>query len=200
MPGLIDAHWHAMMAPIPLEILLTADVGYINLVAATEAEKTLMRGFTSVRDMAGPAFSLKRAIDEGHVRGPRIWPSGAMISQTGGHGDFRFPYEIPSAPDAPLEPRRRDRRRGDRRRRGSRPDARPRAADARREPAQARRRRRRGVELRSDRRQPVHRARVPRRGRSGGELGHLRRRSRLYAARHPDRDPRPACAASSTGT
>jgi len=76
MPGLIDAHWHAMMAAIPLDALLTADVGYINLVAAAEAEGTLMRGFTSVRDMAGPAFALKRAIDEGVVRGPRIWPSG----------------------------------------------------------------------------------------------------------------------------
>ena len=102
MPGLIDAHWHAMMAPLPLNVLMTADVGYINLVAASEAEKTLMRGFTSVRDMAGPTFSLKRAIDGGIVTGPRIWPSGAMISQTGGHGDFRFPYEIPASQNARL--------------------------------------------------------------------------------------------------
>ncbi len=102
MPGLIDAHWHAMMASLPLTVLLTADVGYITLVAADEARKTLMRGFTSVRDMAGPTFSLKRAIDNGLVPGPRIWPSGAMISQTGGHGDFRFPYEVPASPNAPL--------------------------------------------------------------------------------------------------
>jgi imidazolonepropionase-like amidohydrolase len=102
MPGLIDAHWHAMMAAAPLNVLLTADVGYINLVAADEARRTLMRGFTSVRDMAGPTFGLKRAIDGGLTPGPRIWPSGAMISQTGGHGDFRFPYEIPAAPGAPL--------------------------------------------------------------------------------------------------
>jgi len=102
MPGLIDAHWHAMMASLPMSVLLTADVGYINLVAAEEAGKTLLRGFTSVRDMAGPAFSLKRAIDGGIVAGPRIWPSGAMISQTGGHGDFRFPYEVPASPNAPL--------------------------------------------------------------------------------------------------
>ncbi len=102
MPGLIDAHWHAMMAALPLPVLLTADVGYINLAAAGEAEKTLMRGFTSVRDMAGPSFSLKRAIDGGIAIGPRIWPSGAMISQTGGHGDFRFPYEAPAPPNAPL--------------------------------------------------------------------------------------------------
>jgi imidazolonepropionase-like amidohydrolase len=102
MPGLIDAHWHAMMASLPINVLLTADVGYITLVAADEARKTLMRGFTSVRDMAGPTFSLKRAIDNGLVTGPRIWPSGAMISQTGGHGDFRFPYEVPASPNAPL--------------------------------------------------------------------------------------------------
>jgi imidazolonepropionase-like amidohydrolase len=102
MPGLIDAHWHAMMAALPLGVLMAADVGYINIVAADEAQKTLMRGFTSVRDMAGPTFGLKRAIDEGIVAGPRIWPSGAMISQTGGHGDFRFPYDIPASPNAPL--------------------------------------------------------------------------------------------------
>ena len=102
MPGLIDAHWHAMMAPLPLNVLLTADIGFITLAAAQEAERTLLRGFTSVRDMAGPTFSLKRAIDAGMVHGPRIWPSGAMISQTGGHGDFRYPYEVPSSPNAPL--------------------------------------------------------------------------------------------------
>ena len=102
MPGLIDAHWHAMLASLPLDVLMTADVGYVTLVAAEEARKTLMRGFTSVRDMAGPTFALKRAIDEGLVEGPRIWPSGAMISQTGGHGDFRLPYEVPASPNAPL--------------------------------------------------------------------------------------------------
>jgi imidazolonepropionase-like amidohydrolase len=102
MPGLIDAHWHAMFASVPLSVALTGDFGYINHVAAAEAERTLMRGFTSVRDMAGPSFGLKRAIDEGVIRGPRIWPSGAMTSQTSGHGDFRFRYEVPAARNAPL--------------------------------------------------------------------------------------------------
>lgn len=102
MPGLIDAHWHSMMAAISLQTLMVADVGYINFVAGKEAGATLLRGFTSVRDLSGPAFSLKRAIDEGIVDGPRIWPSGAMISQTGGHGDFRMPYEVPAARNAPL--------------------------------------------------------------------------------------------------
>lgn len=102
MPGLIDAHWHSMMAALPMLDLMTADVGFINLAAAAEAERTLMRGFTSIRDLAGPAFGLKRAVDAGLNAGPRIWPSGAMISQTSGHGDFRLPYEVPAQRDAPL--------------------------------------------------------------------------------------------------
>jgi imidazolonepropionase-like amidohydrolase len=102
MPGLIDAHWHAALAAVPLPVLMTADIGYINLAAGKAAKETLLRGFTSVRDLSGPTFGLKRAIDEGLVDGPRIWPSGAMISQTGGHGDFRMPYEVPAANNAPL--------------------------------------------------------------------------------------------------
>jgi imidazolonepropionase-like amidohydrolase len=43
-------------------------------------------------------FGLKRGIDLGLVPGPRIWPSGAFISQSGGHGDFRLPNELPAAP------------------------------------------------------------------------------------------------------
>ncbi|MBS7698153.1 amidohydrolase family protein [Chelatococcus sp. YT9] len=95
MPGLIDAHWHAMLANISELAALTADIGYIYLKAANEAEQTLLRGFTAVRDTGGPSFALKRAIDEGLVVGPRIFPSGAMISQTGGHGDFRMRAEVP---------------------------------------------------------------------------------------------------------
>jgi imidazolonepropionase-like amidohydrolase len=58
----------------------------------------LQRGFTSVRDLGGPVSGLKRGIDLGLVPGPRIWPSGAMISQSGGHGDFRLPNELPAPP------------------------------------------------------------------------------------------------------
>ena len=101
MPGLIDAHWHVAYAAVPMSVLMTGDIGYINLVAGKAAGDTLMRGFTSVRDVGGPSFGLKRAIDEGLVNGPRIWPSGAMVSQSGGHGDFRMPYEVPAARSAP---------------------------------------------------------------------------------------------------
>lgn len=95
MPGLIDAHWHTMFLATTPMVGLTSDVGYLNLLAAAEANATLMRGFTTVRDMGGPAFSLKRVIDEGGTPGPRIYPSGAMITVTSGHGDFRQMYEIP---------------------------------------------------------------------------------------------------------
>ena len=61
-----------------------------------------MRGFTTVRDLGGPVFGLKRAIDEGVVVGPRIYPSGAFISQTSGHGDFRFSFEVPRLPGGSL--------------------------------------------------------------------------------------------------
>jgi imidazolonepropionase-like amidohydrolase len=102
MPGLIDAHWHTIMAAMPLQVVMTGDVGYLNLSAAREATATLMRGFTTVRDLGGPSFSLKQAIDEGLVPGPRIYPSGAMISITGGHGDFRQRYELPRSAATPL--------------------------------------------------------------------------------------------------
>jgi imidazolonepropionase-like amidohydrolase len=101
MPGLIDMHWHTMLVrPTPPQ-LLTADVGYLNLVAGDEATDTLMRGFTTVRDLGGPAFGLKRAIDEGLVAGPRIYPSGAVITVTSGHGDFRQGIEVPRTIGAP---------------------------------------------------------------------------------------------------
>src|SRR5580692_9714313 len=102
MPGLIDAHWHAFMAATPQMLLMTADPNYLQLLAARQAAATLMRGFTTIRDLGGPVFGLKRAIDEGVIAGPRIYPSGAFISQTSGHGDFRFSFELPRVTGGPL--------------------------------------------------------------------------------------------------
>ena len=101
MPGLIDAHWHAMFVRPTPAALLTGDIGHLNLVAGAEATETLMRGFTTVRDVGGPVFGLKQAIDEGVVAGPRIYPSGAMITITSGHGDFRQPFEVPRVIGSP---------------------------------------------------------------------------------------------------
>ncbi|MDP2225985.1 MAG: amidohydrolase family protein [Moraxellaceae bacterium] len=99
MPGLIDAHTHIMMSTIPQAALLTSDIGFVNVAAVKAANDMLLRGFTSARDLGGPVFGLKRGIDAGLVPGPRIWPAGAFISQSGGHGDFRLPYEMPARPD-----------------------------------------------------------------------------------------------------
>lgn len=101
MPGLIDMHWHSMFVGVPLAVVMTADIGYLNIVAGVEARKTLMRGFTTVRDLGGAAFGLKDAIDQGVIPGPRIYPSGAMISVTGGHGDFRALSDLPRVQGAP---------------------------------------------------------------------------------------------------
>jgi len=98
MPGLIDAHTHIMFATLPQLVILTSDVGFVNVAAVKAANDMLMRGFTSIRDLGGPVFGLKRGIDAGLVSGPRIFPSGAFISQTGGHGDFRLPNELPARP------------------------------------------------------------------------------------------------------
>jgi imidazolonepropionase-like amidohydrolase len=101
MPGLIDNHWHTMMVRPTPAALLMGDIGHLNLVAGAEATDTLMRGFTTVRDVGGPAFGLKRAIDEGTIAGPRIFPSGAIITITSGHGDFRQPFEVPRVLGSP---------------------------------------------------------------------------------------------------
>jgi imidazolonepropionase-like amidohydrolase len=94
MPGLIDAHWHAALIRVtPAQSF--GDVSYNSLLAGAEATDTLMRGFTTVRDVGGPVFGLKSAIDEGIVKGPRIYPSGAVITITSGHGDFRQLTDLP---------------------------------------------------------------------------------------------------------
>ena len=95
IPGLIDAHAHSIFGTIPLNEAVSVDVGYLHVNAGKGATDTLMRGFTTLRDAGGPSFGLKMAIDAGIIPGPRIYPCGAFISQSGGHGDFRMPYETP---------------------------------------------------------------------------------------------------------
>ena len=95
MPGFIDAHSHVMMLTLSFGEFLATDQFYQAYVAAQSAEKYLMHGFTTIRDMGGNSFSLKKAIDEGIVVGPRIFPAGALISQTSGHADHRLPSDPP---------------------------------------------------------------------------------------------------------
>lgn len=95
MQGLIDVHVHLVFGALRMQEMLSPTLNQDTIMrkAALQAERMLLRGFTAVRDMGGPVFPLKAAIDKGAVIGPRVWPSGAMISQTAGHGDLRLPEE-----------------------------------------------------------------------------------------------------------
>ncbi len=95
MPGLIDVHVHLTFGALSMADLMSPDLTpqTAEKAAAREAEAMLLRGFTAVRDVGGPVWGVKAGIDQGRYSGPRIWPSGATISQTGGHGDFRMPQE-----------------------------------------------------------------------------------------------------------
>ena len=90
LPGLSDTHVHMSFVTLSIGKLLNGIPGYGHIHATVDARDMLMRGITSVRDMGGASFGLKQAIDEGLVPGPRIYPSGALLSQTSGHFDFRY--------------------------------------------------------------------------------------------------------------
>lgn len=93
MPGIIDSHVHLSIAAVGVPELLTQHPDYTTIVTTKQAEMVLMNGVTTVRDLGGSVFGLKRAIDEDLTLGPRIYPSGPIISQTSGHADFRFPNQ-----------------------------------------------------------------------------------------------------------
>ena len=104
MPGFADMHAH-LMFQMPFGVAFTADREYWAYVASTVAEQYLMQGFTTVRDVGGNSFSLKRAIDQGILTGPRVYPSGPMISQSSGHSDHRTDADAPSTlEDEPSTP------------------------------------------------------------------------------------------------
>jgi imidazolonepropionase-like amidohydrolase len=89
MPGLIDGHAHVMINANYGAIETNMDLTDLAYRASLVMKRFLVDGFTSVRDMGGPTFGLQRNIDAGVIVGPRMYPSGAFISQTSGHGDFR---------------------------------------------------------------------------------------------------------------
>ena len=95
MPGLIDNHVHILMSSSSQADLVDPKISIETLQqrATDEAKKILLRGFTSVRDLGGPMLTSQKLIDAGTLPGPRVYSSGAMISQTSGHGDSRLPNE-----------------------------------------------------------------------------------------------------------
>ncbi|MFE3289217.1 amidohydrolase family protein [Rhodococcus sp. NPDC059234] len=97
MPGMSDAHVHLVGNANSYVDMVAGTEAHIALNGLAEAKNMLHRGFTAVRDMAGDTGSIKSVIDRGLFEGPRIYPSQAAVSQTGGHGDFGFVYECPTA-------------------------------------------------------------------------------------------------------
>lgn len=91
LPGLIDAHTHLtdnsyMGSDFDHWALPAASFG---IVGTVNAKKTLLAGFTTVRDVSSPFFAglaLRDAINAGWIEGPRMYVSGAMVTMTGGHG------------------------------------------------------------------------------------------------------------------
>jgi imidazolonepropionase-like amidohydrolase len=98
MPGLIDAHTHISMEGIPIGSAMV-DWGTVNIISTQAAKHRLLHGFTTLRNMGGNAIPLAKQIDKGTVPGPRIYPSGAFISQSGGHGDFDDITAVPRTSD-----------------------------------------------------------------------------------------------------
>ncbi|NCI47477.1 metal-dependent hydrolase family protein [Sediminibacterium soli] len=91
MPGLIDMHVHMETETNPNKYMETftfnpADYAYQSVLFA---ERTLMAGFTSVRDLGGSGvnLSLRNAINKGLIKGPRVYTAGKSIATTGGHAD-----------------------------------------------------------------------------------------------------------------
>ncbi len=89
MPGLIDAHYHALLADLNVANLDIMPPSLLHQHGHANLKATLARGYTSVRDAGGADIGLVRAVEEGLIEGPRIFHAGKALSQTGGHGDMR---------------------------------------------------------------------------------------------------------------
>lgn len=91
VPGLIDAHFHAYAAELDALRIDSYPLSYVALKAGRRLGSALRRGFTTVRDVAGGDFGLRRAAQDGHFAAPDYLYTGRALSQTGGHGDGRLP-------------------------------------------------------------------------------------------------------------
>ena len=94
MPGLIDCHVHVMASHANLGLNAALPSNLITIKALPILRGMIQRGFTSVRDAGGADWAIAQAVEQGLIPGPRIFPSGRALSQTGGHGDFRARGEI----------------------------------------------------------------------------------------------------------
>src|SRR4051794_4601657 len=91
LPGLFDTHVHVMFGHLDMWKHLQTPFSYMFYDAIKNLDATIRVGITTVRDAGGADLGVKRAVEEGIVRGPRLQISLTMLSQTGGHGDGWMP-------------------------------------------------------------------------------------------------------------
>jgi imidazolonepropionase-like amidohydrolase len=93
MPGMVNMHEHLLSMDSFDYLMTTAYWDEIGAGMLVRAQDLFNMGFTTVRDAGGWALGIKRTVDRGVAPGPRILSSGGALTQTGGHGDFRLPYQ-----------------------------------------------------------------------------------------------------------
>jgi imidazolonepropionase-like amidohydrolase len=173
LPGLIDLHTHMGILSVGDAEAMPPAVAAAHLFR--NAELCLLSGHTTAREVAGADGGLRGAIDAGLVAGPRLFPSGPALCQSGGHGDlgpaFLPHHHDPGVPGLAQMSMVCDGPEGGAGRRAHR-------LSARRRPAQGDHPRRGGVADRPHRGQPVHRRRAAGRGRRGQGPRHLCHRPR----------------------
>ena len=92
MPGLIDAHAHITgLSLSPKNVSYPAS--NITMAAANYLTRSLMDGFTTIREAGGADYSIAQLVAQGEIASPRLFYSGRALTQTGGGADFRTPYE-----------------------------------------------------------------------------------------------------------
>jgi imidazolonepropionase-like amidohydrolase len=92
MPGLIDAHCHVLGSSLKVTDVETQPLTYVASYASKMLGHAIDCGFTTVRDVGGGDAGIARAVQDGLIRGPRVFFAGRALSMTGGHGDFREPF------------------------------------------------------------------------------------------------------------
>jgi len=100
MPGLIDMHSHLAIQEGMLEGRDTFDQMAMGAMCAYDLLDYLQQGFTTCRDAGGNVLGMAKAVNVGRIHGPRVFPCGAFLSQTGGHGDTGCCFDQPGAFDA----------------------------------------------------------------------------------------------------
>ena len=104
LPGIIDCHLHCTYRSRDVRQHLLNSPTYNVLRSTQIIEETIACGVTTARDMGGADAGFRQAIEDGLIDGPRLQISIAMISQTGGHGDYWVPagMRIPNGPGFPM--------------------------------------------------------------------------------------------------